>query len=44
MSYLQIKPRYIQGGINKILIKITLITKGIAELLRENVHEVPVFR
>lgn len=35
--------RYIQGGIYKILIKIALITEGIAELLRENEHEVPVF-
>lgn len=37
-------PKYIQGGIYKILIKIASITEEIAELLRENEHEVPVFR
>lgn len=37
-------PSYIQRSISKILIKIALITEGIAETLRENKHEVSVFR
>lgn len=37
-------PSYIQRGIYKILIQIALITEGIAETLRENKHEVSVFR
>lgn len=37
-------PKYIQGDISETLIKIVLITERMAELLRDDEHEVTVFR